>query len=154
MGVLALGRDHGRRQFHHACGRLARRWAVGLVREDRARCRPVADGRRVPGARRGRRHDTLALDAVREVGPGKHYFGAAHTQSRYRDAFYAPILSDWRNFETWAEAGSPTAIEKANRVWKDVLAGYEKPPLDPAIEEELDAFVAKRKSEGGFKTDF
>ncbi len=91
---------------------------------------------------------------MREVGPGKHYFGAAHTQSRYRDAFYAPILSDWRNFETWAEAGSPTAIEKANRVWKDVLAGYEKPPLDPAIEEELDAFVAKRKSEGGFKTDF
>jgi trimethylamine--corrinoid protein Co-methyltransferase len=98
--------------------------------------------------------DTLALDAVREVGPGKHYFGAAHTQSRYRDAFYAPILSDWRNFETWEEAGSPTAIQKANKVWKDVLAAYEQPPLDPAIEEELDAFVTRRKAEGGFKTDF
>jgi trimethylamine--corrinoid protein Co-methyltransferase len=98
--------------------------------------------------------DTLALDAVREVGPGKHYFGAAHTQARYRDAFYAPILSDWRNFETWEEAGSPTAIQKANRVWKEVLGAYEKPPLDPAIEEELDAFVTRRKAEGGFKTDF
>ena len=98
--------------------------------------------------------DTLALDAVREVGPGKHYFGAAHTQARYRDAFYAPILSDWRNFETWEEAGSPTAMQKANKVWKDVLAAYEQPPLDPAIEEELDAFVTKRKAEGGFKTDF
>ena len=98
--------------------------------------------------------DTLALDAVREVGPGKHYFGAAHTQSRYRDAFYAPILSDWRNFETWREAGSPTAMDKANKVWKEVLAGYEQPPLDPAIEEELDAFVTRRKEEGGFKTDF
>ena len=98
--------------------------------------------------------DSLALDAVREVGPGKHYFGAAHTQSRYRDAFYAPILSDWRNFETWREAGSPTAMDKANKVWKEVLAGYEKPPLDPAIEEELDAFVTRRKEEGGFKTDF
>jgi trimethylamine---corrinoid protein Co-methyltransferase len=98
--------------------------------------------------------DTLALDAVREVGPGKHYFGAAHTQARYRDAFYAPILSDWRNFESWQEAGSPTAIEKANKVWKEVLAAYEKPPLDPAIEEELDAFVTRRKAEGGFKTDF
>jgi trimethylamine--corrinoid protein Co-methyltransferase len=98
--------------------------------------------------------DTLALDAVREVGPGGHFFGAAHTQARYRDAFYAPILSDWRNFETWREAGSPTATEKANRVWKEVLAAYEQPPLYSARAEELDAFVARRKEEGGFKTDF
>jgi trimethylamine--corrinoid protein Co-methyltransferase len=97
---------------------------------------------------------TLALDAVREVGPGGHYFGAAHTQARYRDAFYAPILSDWRNFESWREAGSPTAEQKANRIWKEVLAAYEPPPLDPARAEELDAFVARRKAEGGFRTDF
>ncbi len=98
--------------------------------------------------------NSLALDAVREVGPGGHYFGAAHTQARYRDAFYAPIISDWRNFENWQDAGSPTAMEKANRLWKEVLAAYEPPPLDPAVEEELEAFVARRKSEGGFKTDF
>ena len=98
--------------------------------------------------------DTLALDAVREVGPGGHYFGAQHTQARYRDAFYAPLLSDWRNYESWQEAGSPTAMDKANRLWKDVLAAYEAPPLDPAVAEELSAFVARRKSEGGFKTDF
>jgi len=98
--------------------------------------------------------DSLAMEAIREVGPGGHYFGAKHTQARYRDAFYAPLLSDWRNFETWQEAGSPTAMDKANRLWKEVLAGYEPPPLDPAVDEELSAFVAKRKSEGGFKTDF
>ncbi len=98
--------------------------------------------------------DSLALEAVREVGPGAHYFGAAHTQARYRDAFYAPILSDWRNYESWREGGSPTAMDKANKVWKEALASYEQPPLDPAIAEELDAFVAKRKAEGGFKTDY
>ena len=98
--------------------------------------------------------DTLAMAAVREVGPGGHYFGAQHTQARYRDAFYAPLLSDWRNFESWREAGSPTAMDKANRLWKDLLASYEAPPLDPAVEDELSAFVAKRKGEGGFKTDF
>ncbi len=98
--------------------------------------------------------DTLALDAVREVGPGGHYFGAAHTRARYREAFYAPVLSDWRNHESWREAGSPTAMQKANRLWKEMLAAYEAPSLDPAIDEELEAFVAKRKSEGGFKTDF
>ncbi len=98
--------------------------------------------------------DTLAMEAIRDVGPGGHYFGTPHTQARYRDAFYAPLISDWRNFESWQEAGSPTAMTKANRLWKEALAGYEAPPLDPAVEEELAAFVTKRKAEGGFKTDF
>ena len=53
--------------------------------------------------------DTLALDAMREVGPGGHFFGAQHTQSRFRTAFHKPMISDWRNYETWEEAGSPQA---------------------------------------------
>ncbi len=98
--------------------------------------------------------DALALDAVREVGPGGHFFGTAHTLARYETAFYSPILSDWRNFETWTDAGRPTTYDHANRVFKEKLATYERPPIDPAVEEELDAFVAKRKAEGGVATDF
>lgn len=98
--------------------------------------------------------DALAVEAIREVGPGGHFFGTPHTQSRYKTAFYAPIISDWRNFETWAEAGSPTALERANRIWKERLAAYEEPFMDPATREELDAFVEKRKAEGGAPTDF
>ena len=98
--------------------------------------------------------EALAVDAIRDVGPGGHFFGTPHTQLRYKTAFYAPIISDWRNYETWTEAGSPTAIERANRVWKERLATYEEPFMDPAIREELNAFVAKRKAEGGAPTDF
>lgn len=98
--------------------------------------------------------DELALDAVREVGPGGHFFGCAHTQARYRNAFFAPMISDWRNYETWQEAGSPTGYDRANRLYKERLAAYEEPPMDPAIREELAAFVAKRKEEGGAPTDF
>jgi trimethylamine--corrinoid protein Co-methyltransferase len=98
--------------------------------------------------------DALGVEAIRSVGPGGHFFGTQHTQDRYKTAFYAPILSDWRNFETWTEAGSPTAIERANRIWKERLATYEEPYLDPAIREELNAFVDKRKAEGGAPTDF
>jgi len=96
----------------------------------------------------------LGLDAIRDVGPGGHYFGTAHTLERFETAFYAPIISDWRNFETWELAGSPTAIQKANAVWQKELAAYERPPMDAAIEEELDAFVSRRKAEGGVATDF
>ncbi|CAH0341553.1 trimethylamine methyltransferase family protein [Rhizobium sp. CECT 9324] len=98
--------------------------------------------------------DALALDAVRDVGPGGHYFGTAHTLARYENAFYSPILSDWRNFETWTDAGRPTTYDHANRIFKETLARYERPPIDPAVEEELDAFVARRKEEGGVATDF
>lgn len=96
----------------------------------------------------------LALDAVREVGPGGHYFGAQHTQDRYRTAFHRPILSDWRNYEAWQEAGSPTADRKANRVWKALLEQYEEPAFEPDRLEAVDDFVARRKAEGGVPTDF
>ena len=59
--------------------------------------------------------ETLAFSAMQEVGPGGHFFGAEHTQSRYRTAFHKPMLSDWRNYETWEEAGSPELPAKANR---------------------------------------
>ena len=98
--------------------------------------------------------EELALEAIREVGPGGHFFGCAHTQSRYRTAFYAPMISDWRNYETWREAGSPTAYDKAEALYRERLARFEAPPIDPAIREELEAFVARRKAEGGAPTDY
>ena len=93
--------------------------------------------------------DTLGLSAIAEVGPGGHFFGAAHTLARYETAFYAPLLSDWRNFETWRLAGAKDAAQRANEIWKQLLAEYQKPPLDPAIAEALEAYVARRKEEGG-----
>ena len=98
--------------------------------------------------------DSLALDAVREVGPGGHFFGCAHTQERYRTAFYAPIVSDWRNFESWREAGSPDAARHAHRIYKEILTAYEPPQMEPAVKEELDAFVERRIHEGGAPSEF
>ena len=91
--------------------------------------------------------DAFGLEAIAEVGPGGHFFGTGHTLARYENAFYSPMLSDWRNFETWEEAGSPTAAQNANRIWKQLLAEYEQPAMDPAIAEAIDAFVARRKEE-------
>lgn len=93
--------------------------------------------------------DTLALDAIAEVQPGGHFFGATHTLARYESAFYAPILSDWRNFETWREAGALDTARRANAIWKQALTDFQPPPLDPAIDEALKEFVAKRKEQGG-----
>jgi trimethylamine---corrinoid protein Co-methyltransferase len=96
----------------------------------------------------------IAFDAIKDVGPGGHFFGTAHTQERYETAFYNPFLSDWSNFENWEDRGAIQTPERANKIWKDILANFEAPPIDPAIDEELQAFVAKRKEEGGAPTDF
>ena len=96
----------------------------------------------------------LALEAIREVGPGGHFFGAEHTQSRYRTAFFAPMISDWRNFESWREAGSPTAADAAGRIVAERLRGYAEPPFALERREALEDFVARRKAEGGAPTDF
>jgi trimethylamine--corrinoid protein Co-methyltransferase len=87
---------------------------------------------------------TLALEAQREVGPGGHFFGATHTMSRYAGAFYAPLVSDWRNFETWRESGAEDAARRANRIWKETLAAYRPPPLEPERVEAIEAFAEER----------
>ena len=89
----------------------------------------------------------IGLDAMAEVGPGGHHFATAHTLERYETAFYRPILSDWRNFETWSDDGARTATERANRVWKQLLAEYEPPPLDEAAAEAIDDYVERRRRE-------
>jgi trimethylamine--corrinoid protein Co-methyltransferase len=91
----------------------------------------------------------LALEAVAEVGAGGHFFGCAHTMERYRSAFYAPLVSDWRNAGQWADDGAKTATERASGIWQSELQRYVAPVRDPAIVEALDSYVARRAAEGG-----
>ena len=98
--------------------------------------------------------DALGVEAIREVGPGGHFFGAQHTLERYSNAFYQPIISDWRNNQQWLAAGSPDALKRANHVYKQALAEYQQPSMAQDVREALDAFVGRRLSEGGVKTDF
>ncbi len=90
-----------------------------------------------------------AVEAIAEVGPGGHFFGSAHTRARYTTAFLEPLVSDWRNWETWIEAGRPEAAARANSTARALLAAYEPPPIDSAVEAELRDFVDRRVAEGG-----
>jgi trimethylamine---corrinoid protein Co-methyltransferase len=89
---------------------------------------------------------TLALDAFHEVGPGNHFFGCAHTMSNYQTAFRDYELSDNDPFETWQENGSENAMARANQRWKQLLADYQPPPIDPGTDEALREFIARRKA--------
>jgi trimethylamine--corrinoid protein Co-methyltransferase len=90
--------------------------------------------------------DDLAVEAIKGVAAGGHFFGEPHTLSRFESAFYRPLLSDWSNFESWTEAGSRDATRRATEVWKQRLAEYTPPPLDPAVHEAIIDYVARRSA--------
>jgi trimethylamine--corrinoid protein Co-methyltransferase len=87
-----------------------------------------------------------ALSAIREVGPGSHYLGCAHTQANFQTAFYRSSIADNNSYEQWLAEGEQDAAQRANKIWKRMLNEYEAPELDPAIDEALSAFIAKRKA--------
>ena len=88
-----------------------------------------------------------AMDALREVGPGSHFLGAAHTQANFETAFYRSAVADNNSFEQWQEDGSLDAAQRANGLWKKALEDYVPPPLDEATDEALLAFMDQRKSQ-------
>jgi trimethylamine---corrinoid protein Co-methyltransferase len=87
-----------------------------------------------------------ALSAIREVGPGSHFLGCAHTQANFETAFWRSIAADNNSFEQWRDDGGKDASVRANALWKRQLKDYEAPPLDPAIDEALQEYIAKRKA--------
>jgi trimethylamine--corrinoid protein Co-methyltransferase len=97
--------------------------------------------------------DSLALDELAAVGPGGHFFGQPRTIATLETAFYRPLISTTQNYGAWMEAGGRSAAERAGAIWQEALAAWTEPPLDPVIREELAAFLARRKKEGGAPID-
>ena len=91
----------------------------------------------------------MALDALKEVQPGGHFFGCAHTMERFETAFYEPVSYDWSNIGTWAENGSLDANTRATAIWQDILDGPPNFTPDADKVDALQAYVAKRIEQGG-----
>ncbi|RWE46963.1 MAG: trimethylamine methyltransferase [Mesorhizobium sp.] len=93
--------------------------------------------------------DAIGFEAIAEVQPGGHFFSAAHTMTRYRTAFYQPLVADWSNFGNWAQSGSKSATERATGIWKRILSDFQAPQSAAATAGVLDEFIARRTEEGG-----
>jgi trimethylamine--corrinoid protein Co-methyltransferase len=87
-----------------------------------------------------------AAATIGEVGPGGHYLGTDHTQNHFQTAFYLPELADNNSYEQWLAEGAKDSTERAIEKARTMLANYQAPPLDPAIDEALLAFIAEREA--------
>jgi len=90
--------------------------------------------------------EQLAAEAYREAGPGEAFLGTAHTLAHFETANYLSDLADTASYEQWVEGGRLDLEQRANRRWKEMLADYQAPPLDPAIDEALQDFMARKKA--------
>ncbi len=88
-----------------------------------------------------------AMDSFRTNEHGNHFLGTEHTLANFESAFYRSEIADANSFEQWDEDGALTAAQRATTVWKQMLAQYQPPPLDEAIDVELIAYIEKRKAE-------
>ena len=88
-----------------------------------------------------------AMDAIREVGPGSHFLGCAHTQANFETAFYRSTIADNNSYEQWEAEGAQDAAQRANKLCKTMLAEYEAPALDPG--DRRGAEGIHRQEEGG-----
>jgi len=87
-----------------------------------------------------------AMDAIREVGPGGHYLGCAHTQSNFKTAFWRSDLLDYKPFETWEEEGARDTEALATARVQKLLTDYQQPGIDPGIAEGLRDYVETKKA--------
>ncbi|MEM7071962.1 MAG: trimethylamine methyltransferase family protein [Pseudomonadota bacterium] len=90
--------------------------------------------------------DAQAMDALHQVGPGQHFLGCDHTQRNFETAFYRSAIADNNSYEQWLADGSQDLAMRANGLWKSMLAEYQPPALDPALDEKLQAFIKARKA--------
>jgi trimethylamine--corrinoid protein Co-methyltransferase len=88
-----------------------------------------------------------AVAAVRDIGPGGHYLGHPHTQGNFQRAFFLPELFDNSSVEQWQADGSKGTTQRALEYARDLLSDYERPGMDPAVDEELRDFIARREGE-------
>ena len=82
--------------------------------------------------------NTLAVDAIKEVGHGGNYLGAKHTLKNYRQEFWVPRLFEHRNWKAWAQDGRKNIEQKAREKAKEIIANHQPKRLAPEVEAEID----------------
>lgn len=88
-----------------------------------------------------------ALAAVDDVGPGGHYLGHAHTMANFQTAYFMPEMFDNNSIEQWQADGSRDINTRALEHARRLLAEYEMPKLDEAVDEALLDYIARRERE-------
>ena len=88
-----------------------------------------------------------AMNAIATTGPGQHFLGSNHTQENFLTALFRADTPDNNSYEQWSADGAKDTATRAHALWQKSLDNYKDPGLDPAIDEALRDYIARRKAE-------
>jgi trimethylamine--corrinoid protein Co-methyltransferase len=97
---------------------------------------------------------SMAMDVIRKVGFSSNYITEKHTMQNFRREHYLPKFMARQPYESWVKDGSKSAMDNAREKARQILAEHQPRQLDPAVEQELDAYrrlVAERPMEELYK---
>jgi len=89
--------------------------------------------------------DTIALDVIGQVGPGRHFLEHPHTYKHFRDN-WIPELFDRAARDDWEMEGKMTLADKANAKIRNILENHRVEPLSDPVSKALDAVIQKAES--------
>ncbi len=84
------------------------------------------------------------FETTRRVGPGGHFLGEAHTLNSNLFIFDSQHNNSYEQWDVEGRLDSEAVGVQKAKTW---LQKYEAPPIDPALDEALLEFVARRESE-------
>ena len=85
--------------------------------------------------------ETLALDILKEVGPGGEFLSHDHTYNHFRE-WFQPTIIDRSNFEIWKEGGSKTYQDRLEPEVDRILETHQPEPLDEKLTQEMKKIIS------------
>jgi trimethylamine--corrinoid protein Co-methyltransferase len=93
--------------------------------------------------------ETLAVEVLREVGPGGNFLANDHTVRHMRRELWFPRLIDRTKYGAWQAAGSKTMGDRVRERVAEILATHEVPPLAKAVNADIDKILAAADRRAG-----
>jgi trimethylamine--corrinoid protein Co-methyltransferase len=85
--------------------------------------------------------ETLALDVINAVGPGRDFTAEEHTMKHFKSQAWYPGLLDRKSSEAWEKAGSTTLRRRCAAKARDILANHAVDPLSKEQTAEIQAIL-------------
>ena len=84
--------------------------------------------------------ETLALDILKEVGPGGEFLSHIHTYDHWKE-WFRPTIIDRSDFEIWSDSGSKTYNDRLESEVNRILESHAPEPLDENIVQEMKKII-------------
>jgi trimethylamine--corrinoid protein Co-methyltransferase len=90
--------------------------------------------------------EKMALDVIRQVGPGGHFLTQMHTKTHFQEEIWQPKYLNRDSPDPWAKKGGLSYEKVVTQKARDILETHQPQPLPEPVRQRL-AEIAERAAE-------